>query len=131
MQLEDFKIIQTTTSAEVTDKVIVSKAEEKLPKTITLENLRNSMFDSTVTPSGTNGARTINRSAGSVNFAIGAASVVVTNSLVTTDSIILATVATNDATMFAVEAVAANGSFTLFGNATPTAATRVNFLVIN
>jgi len=88
-------------------------------------------FNKTVTPSGTNGAQTINKNAGTVNFAAAAASLVVTNSLVTANSIIICTVGTNDTTMKSVQAVAASGSFTLYPNANPTAATRVNFIVIN
>jgi hypothetical protein len=89
------------------------------------------VVDKTITALGTTGAQTINKTTGSVNFAIAAASLVVTNSLVTTSSIILATVATNDATMTSVQAVAAAGSFTLYANAAATAETRVNFLVLN
>ena len=47
------------------------------------------------------------------------------------NSIIVATVATNDTTLTSVQAVAAAGSFTLYANAAATAETRVNFLVIN
>lgn len=88
-------------------------------------------FDKTVTAAGTTGARTINKNAGSVNFAAAATSLVVTNTLVTVNSIIVATVAANDATMKSVQAVAAAGSFTLYANAAATAETRVNFIVIN
>jgi len=88
-------------------------------------------FSKTVTATGTTTPQTINKNAGSVNFAAADASKVVTNSLVTTSSIIIATVAANDATMKSVQAVAAAGSFTLYANAAPTAETRVNFLVIN
>jgi hypothetical protein len=89
------------------------------------------VVDKTITPALTTGAQTINKTAGSVNFAIAASSLVVTNSLVTTSSIILATIGTNDTTMKSVSAVAASGSFTLFANAAATAETRVNFLVLN
>lgn len=88
-------------------------------------------IDKTVTAGGTTGAQTIDKNAGSVNFAAADTSLVVTNSLVTTSSIIIATVATNDATMTSVQAVAGSGSFTLYANAAATAETRVNFLVIN
>lgn len=91
----------------------------------------NIVVDKTVTAGGTTGAQTINKTAGSVNFAAAAASVVVTNSLVATSSIIMATIAANDATMKSVQAVAAAGSFTLYANVAPTAETRVNFLVLN
>lgn len=85
----------------------------------------------TITAAATTGAQTINKNAGSVNFAAAATSLVVTNSRVTTSSVIIATVATNDATMKAVQAVAASGSFTLYADAAATAETRVNWIVIN
>lgn len=85
----------------------------------------------TITPAGTTGARTINKIAGSVNFAAAATSLVVTNSKVDSNSIILCTVATNDTTMKSVSAVSGSGSFTLYANAAPTAETKVNFFVIN
>jgi len=89
------------------------------------------LFNKTVTAAGTTTPQTINKNAGSVNFAAADASKVVTNSLVTANSIIVATVAANDATMKSVQAVAAAGSFTLYANAAATAETRVNFLLIN
>ena len=91
----------------------------------------NIVVNKTITAAGTTGAQTINQTSGSVNFAIAATSLVVTNSLVTTSSVILATVASNDTTMKSVQAVAAAGSFTLYANAAATAETRVNFLVLN
>lgn len=89
------------------------------------------ILDKTVTAAGTTGARTINKTVGSVNFAAGATSLVVTNNRVTTASVIGAWLATNDATMKSVVPVAASGSFTLTANAAATAETRVNFFVIN
>lgn len=88
-------------------------------------------FAKTVTAAGTTGAQTINKTAGTVNFAAAATSLVVTNSLVTANSIIVCTVGTNDTTMKSVSAVAGAGSFTLYANAAATAETRVNFIVIN
>ena len=88
-------------------------------------------FNKTVTATGTTGAQTISKNAGTVNFAAAATSLVVTNTLVTTSSIIICTVGTNDTTMKSVSAVAAAGSFTLYANAAATAETRVNFIVIN
>ena len=78
-------------------------------------------YDKTVTTGGTTGAQTINKNAGSINFAAADASKVVTNARVSASSIIVATVATNDATMTSVQAVAATGSFTLYSNAAATA----------
>lgn len=85
----------------------------------------------TVTAGGTTGAQTINKTTGSVNFAAAATSLVVTNSLVATSSIIICTVGTNDTTCKSVQAVAASGSFTIYPNVAPTAETRVNFIVSN
>lgn len=86
----------------------------------------------TITPAGTTGARTINNNSGSVNFAAGAMSLVVTNNLVTTNSVIHCTIASNDSTMTSVQVVAGAGSFTIYAQPGPPAAeTRVNFLVTN
>lgn len=85
----------------------------------------------TVTAAGTTGARTINNSAGSVNFAASATSLIVTSNKVTTNSIVLCTVATNDTTLKSVQCVAGAGTFTMFANASATAETRVNFWVLN
>jgi hypothetical protein len=88
-------------------------------------------LDKTVTAGGTTGAQTINKNAGTVNFAAAATSLVVTDSRVTTSSIIICTVGTNDTTLKSVAAVAGAGSFTLHASAAATAETRVNFLIIN
>lgn len=87
-------------------------------------------LDYTIT--ATVGAVTINKPSGRVIIALGAAAVIVTNSLVTANSIILVTIATADATLtFIKSVVAAAGSFTITGNANATANCKVNFLVIN
>jgi trimeric autotransporter adhesin len=87
--------------------------------------------DRTIVPAATTGAQTINRMAGRVNFAIAATSLVVTCSICTADSIVLATVATNDATLKTVQAVPTGGSFTLFANAGATAETAVAWQLTN
>ena len=85
----------------------------------------------TNTAGGTTGAQTINKPSGTVNFAAAATSIVVTNSLCTTSSIIIATVRTNDTTMKSVAAVPGSGSFTLYADAAATAETSVGWLIIN
>jgi hypothetical protein len=85
----------------------------------------------TITAGGTTGAQTINKTAGSVNFAAAATSLVVTNSFVDANSVIIATVATNDTTMKSVAVVAGAGSFTIHADTAPTAETRVNWFVAN
>ncbi len=85
----------------------------------------------TITAPATTGAQTINKTAGSVNFAAAATSLVVTNSLVTANSVVIVTIAANDTTFTSAQVVQAAGSFTIYANAAATAETRVNFLVIN
>lgn len=88
-------------------------------------------LDKTITPAGTTGAQTIHKQMGSVNVAAGQSSVVVTNNRVTASSLIFPSVSSNDATLKSVTWSAANGSFTLTGNAAASAETRINFLVLN
>ena len=85
----------------------------------------------TITAAATTGAQTINKTSGSVNFAAAATSLVVTNSMCATSSVIHCTIATNDATAANVKAVAGAGSFTIYLTTAPTAETRVNFLLTN
>jgi len=85
----------------------------------------------TNTAGGTTGARTINNPSGTVNFAAAATSLVVTNNLVTTSSIVFAVVRTNDSTAVIKNVVPASGSFTITLNAAATAETSVGFFVIN
>lgn len=88
-------------------------------------------FDATNTAGGTTGAQTINKPSGTVNFAAAATSLVVTNSLCTTSSIVFATVRTNDTTALIKNVVPSAGSFTINLNAAATAETSVGFLIIN
>lgn len=95
------------------------------------KQISNFTLPKTITGTGTTGAQTINKLSGSVNFAIAASSLVVTNSLVTVNSVIIATIMTNDLTMQSVSATPSNGSFILNTQTPPTAETKVGFLVIN
>jgi hypothetical protein len=88
-------------------------------------------FLATNTASGTTGAQTINRPSGTVNFAAGATSLVVTNSLCTTSSIVLPVIRTNDATATIKNVVPDAGSFTINLTAAATAETSVGFFIIN
>jgi hypothetical protein len=85
----------------------------------------------TNTPAGTTGARTINQPSGTVNFAAAATSLVVTNSLCTTASIVHAVVRTNDTTATIKNVVPGAGSFTINLGAAATAETSVGFIIIN
>lgn len=122
-------------SAGVSGDVLVSNgAGFNWTSQVTLATLTLTSFlnvPKTVTAAGVTGNQTINKPSGTVNFAAAGTSLLVTNSLVTANSIIIATVGSNDTTMKSVQAVAASGSFTLYPNAAPTAETRVNFLLTN
>ena len=93
--------------------------------------VRQPYVDATMTAAGTTGNQTINRAAGSVNFAAGASSLTVTNGLCTTSSIVICTILTNDTTAVIKNVVPGSGSFVITLNAAATAETKVGFLVIN
>jgi hypothetical protein len=95
-----------------------------------LDNGKTS-FAATNTAAGTTGAQTINKASGTVNFAAAATSLVVTNSLCTTSSIVFAMVRTNDATAWVENVVPDAGSFTINLGAAATAETSVGFFIIN
>ena len=89
-------------------------------------------FDATNTASGTTGAQTINKPTGTVNFAAAATSLVVTNNLVTTSSIVYCVIRTNDANATAIKSVVpASGSFTINLTTAPAAEVSVGFIVYN
>lgn len=96
-----------------------------------LSGIADLILPKTITAGGTTGARTINQNSGSVNFAAAATSLVVTNSLVTANSVIMVSLGTADSTAVLGAAVAGSGSFTINMKTAPTAETRVNFLVTN
>jgi hypothetical protein len=96
-----------------------------------IENNGKISYLATNTAAGTTGAQTINRPSGTVNFEAGATSLVVTNSLCTTASIVLPVIRTNDATATIKNVVPAAGSFTINLVAEATAETSVGFFIIN
>jgi lysophospholipase L1-like esterase len=85
----------------------------------------------TVTATGVTGGQTINKTAGRVNFDVGATSLVVSNSFVTSSSLIFLTPATHDSTARDISYQAATGYFTIYFLTAPSAQTSVSFLVIN
>ena len=88
-------------------------------------------FSKTVTAAATTGAQTIHKVTGAVNFAAAATSLVVTNNLVSTSSVVLCSVGTNDTTMKSVACVPTANTITITANAAATAETRVYFMVTN
>ena len=97
-----------------------------------LQEIADYQLNRTITAGGTTGNRTINKTAGTVNFAAAATAITVTNSLVTTSSLIFTTIRTADATCtFVKSTVPGSGSFVITLNAGCTAETSVGFLVLN
>lgn len=86
--------------------------------------------ETTITAAGTTGARTIDKMSGIVNFAAGATTLVVTNALVTTSSIVLTQVLGVDTVAKYAVVTRAGGSFTITLNAAAVAELPVAFFVI-
>jgi hypothetical protein len=92
-------------------------------------NITSFNFPNTVTAAGTVGAQTISKPFGTVNFAAGATTLVVTNTTVTTTSKIFVQVYGTDTTALYARVTRANGSFTITLNAAATAETAVAFFI--
>lgn len=88
-------------------------------------------FDATVTGGGTTGNQTINKPAGTVNFAAAATTITVTNSFCTTSSVVIAVVRTADSTADIKNVVPGAGSFVINLSSAATAETSVGFIVLN
>ncbi len=99
--------------------------------TMGLDQIYNFNYNRTNITAGTTGAQTINKPYGSVNFAASASSLVVTNNVAGSSSLVFLTPQTNDATCRDFSITRASGSFTITANAPCTAETRVGFQVTN
>lgn len=95
-----------------------------------IDNLGHSFWNATNTAVGTTGNQTINKASGTVNIAATGTTVTVTNSLVTTSSLIFCEIRTNDATARITSVVPAAGSFVVNIIAC-TAEVSIGFFVIN
>lgn len=84
-----------------------------------------------ITPAGQTGAKTINAPGGCVRLAAGQTSLVVTNNLVTTNSVIMLQMAANDASAVSLNYTPNNGSFTINCPTAPSAELRIDFVVFN
>lgn len=85
----------------------------------------------TDTSGGVTGNRTINKMAGSVNFAAGMSTVVVTNSVVTTSSKVFAAISTSGSSGVIGSVVPGSGSFAIVMSTNPAAETRVQWFVLS
>lgn len=99
--------------------------------TFRLDGIQSILLQRTLTTAGTTGAQTINKPNGSVNFAAGASTLVVTNSTVTVTSLIHAMAQRADATCFVTSVTPGAGSFTITMSSPCTAETAVGFWVNN
>jgi hypothetical protein len=88
-------------------------------------------YETTNTPSGTTGNQTINKPSGTVNIAAAGTTITVTNSLVTTNSIVFAVLRTNDTTASIKCVVPSSGSFVITLGAAATAEVSIGFIVNN
>jgi hypothetical protein len=88
-------------------------------------------FDNTVTATGTTGNQTIHKPSGKVNIAAGGSSITVFNNLCQGNSIVLATVLSNDSTAYIKNVVPGTNNFVIHLGAAATAETPIGFLVIN
>lgn len=125
--------LDNTAGGEDADLIFSTQANgTAATEKLRLTNLGGITINNTVTAAATTGAQTINKPSGSVNFAAAEQTLVVTNGLVTTNSIILLTLMTDDGTAkSAVVSASSAGSFTIKLNAAATAETKVCFLVLN
>ncbi len=100
-------------------------------KGVTLSGTAKYKMAATMTSSGTTGNQTINKPSGSVRIASGNSSVTVTNSCVTTSSIVLTQMRTADGSVHVLNCIVASGSFTI--NLTANAGTEdeIGFVVVN
>lgn len=88
-------------------------------------------YENTNTAGGTVGAQTINKPCGTVNVAAAGTSLVVTNSLVSTSTILSVQARTNDSTCAVKNYVPGSGSFTINMTAGCTAETSVGFCILD
>lgn len=97
----------------------------------TFDNNAHLFFNATNTAGGTTGNQTINKPTGTVNIAAAGTTVTVTDSLVTTASLILSVARTNDSTCSVKNVVPGSGSFVINTTAACTAETSFGFVLIN
>lgn len=89
------------------------------------------ILPATNTATGTTGNQTINKASGTVNIAAAGTTVTVTNSLVSANSIVVATLRTNDATAYIKNVVPGAGTFTINLGAAATGEVNIGFVVFN
>lgn len=108
--------------------LVVNEVREQFNSTLDILDPINSSFTDS---SGTPGAATANTIAGLAKLKATEATLVITNSLVTADSVVYAVLAETDATAFYVQYITpAAGSFTITFNAAATGNPKVRWAVL-
>ena len=92
--------------------------------------VRQYFADATITAGGTTGDQTINKSLFSVNFGVGLSFLTVTNSLISTNSLVICT-PQKKGTLLTIAAEVHSGSVDLIGNAGADVETKVACIVFN
>lgn len=102
---------------------LTTSLDSKLSKT-------NLLIDKTITPSNVIGPVTINKPAGSVNLGAGQSTLVVTNSLVSANSLVFLTIQDLDIDLKAVVNEPTAGSFTIYADQAAASNVQIGFLVV-
>lgn len=116
----------TNTAGSITIQTGSSTAPQ-----LTVDSTGRFIYQATNTATGTTGDQTIDKPTGTVNFAAAASSLVVTNALVKSTSLVFIQIIGTDATAKSATVSISAGSFTINLNAAATAETKVAFWVIN
>lgn len=119
--------VQGTTPSTKLDEIDFDNSDLNFDVVCDNFNLTANQLNVSSTTAGSTGATTINDMSGRVKFAIGATSLVVTNSNVTANSHVWAWPSSNDSTGRVTAVVPGAGSFTIFCVA-PTAIMNVDFI---
>jgi hypothetical protein len=114
-----------------TNKIQVTKTGIAITATQPISINGVTQYPTTITTPGTTGDQTINKNSGRVNVAAGATSITVTDSLVTTNTIIIPVLRGNDVTAIVQNIKVLAGSFTVYFLIPPTAETPLDFLITN
>ncbi len=112
------------------DKLEILRHLEDLHKRINeVFNTGPISFDRSDAAVGATGSRVVSTKAGTARIAAAGTSVTVTNSLVTTGSLIFSTLRSNDATAYVKNIVCSDGSFVIRLGAAATAEVEIGWLV--
>lgn len=118
-------------SANAATKTTAQTLTNKTLTAPVINGMTTALGLATTDSTGTPGAATINKPSGKSAIASGAASVVITNSLVAATSRILITPLDLDGTLTNWKAVAGVGAFTVTGNGNAAATWKFSWVVIN